>query len=419
MSDPDGEVEISEDAAWVAAALVVLASLGGAVVLAEWPLWGVHLEDDREPQLVQPVENGTEMWPYTTKAPNYGSRTLGVNMVFFGDSEDVHTALRERSELEWEEEQVHEGDADSETFSSERVRLNPDAENLTGVVDWTRAEGSTRYLYFEVDGQGRWVEESYQLHAGTYFGSRWHIRAYDDPQGEWTAVQIHDEHWDWFRLRHTVTGVSDAQREIESEFMGERYVDRVVRMPFGNGTADGDGWASGIYLAGLVLPVLFGITVRTGRARREATRFLRRRRRELALGAALFALFVGIRYAGIAAELLFAGLNPKVIAAVLYFVLVVGTPSVAYFLGKGSEGAWAFTFAALGLGTAFVFDFAAMGVSVVPLRVVLHRGSVLLAVGLVAIGGARSLDPEAVAPPLYVGLAAWGLALFAPLFGYL
>jgi hypothetical protein len=369
--------------------------------------------------MVQPADNGTEMYPYTTKRPSFGSRTLGVNMVFFGDPESARTALTKRSELEWEEEQVHEGDADSETFSSERVRLNPDAENLTGIVDWTRAKGSTRYVYFEVDGQGRWVEESYQLHSGTYFGSRWHIRAYDDPRGEWTAVQIHGEHWDWFRLRHTVTGVSDAQRGIEAEFMGERYVDTVVRMPFENGTADGDGWATGIHLAGLMLPVLFGITLRTGRARREVTRFLRRRRRELALGAALFALFVGIRYAGIAAELLLAGTNPKLIAATLYFVLVVGTPAVAYYLGEGSDGPWAFAFAALGLGAAFVFDFAAMGVDVVSLRIVLHRGSVLLAVGLVAIGGARSLDLDEVPPPLYVGLAGWCLALFAPLFGYL
>ena len=421
MSEPDGEVEISEDAAWVAAALVLVASLGGAVVLAEWPLWGVDLEDREEPRMVQPAENGTAMWPYTSSTRGYEGRTLGVNMVFFGDPEAVRTALTRRSELEWEEEQLHEGDADSDTFSEERVRLNPDAENLTGIVDWSRAEGSTRYTYFEVDGEGegRWVEESYQLHAGTYFGSRWHIRAYDDPQGEWTAVQIHGEHWDWFRLRHTVTGVSDAQREIEAEFMGARYVDRVVRMPFENRTADGDGWASGIYLAGLVLPVLLGVTIRVGRVRREATRFLRRRRRELALAAALFSLFVGIRLAGIAAEGVFEGLDPKVIAATLYFVLVVGTPSAAYFLGKGSDPPWAFAFAALGLGSAFVFDFAAMGVSVVPLRLVLHRGAVLLAVGLVALGGARSFDPETVPAPLYVGIAGWGLALFAPLFGYL
>jgi hypothetical protein len=35
MSNPDGEVEISEDAAWVTAALVLVASLGSAIVLAE------------------------------------------------------------------------------------------------------------------------------------------------------------------------------------------------------------------------------------------------------------------------------------------------------------------------------------------------------------------------------------------------
>ena len=213
--------------------------------------------------------------------------------------------------------------------------------------------------------------------------------------------------------------MSDAQRELESEFMGERYVDRVVRMPFGNARGDSDGWATGVHLVGLLSLVLAGVTIHPRRARRETAAFLARRRRETALAAALFALYTAVRYAGIAAESLFAGLDPKVVAAVLYFALVVGTPSIAYYLGKGSDDSWAFALAALGLGAAFVVDYAAMEVSVVSLRVVLHRFAVLLAVGLVALGGARSIDPESAPPPLYVGLAAWGVALAAPLFGYL
>ncbi|QLD88338.1 hypothetical protein HWV07_04545 [Natronomonas salina] len=427
MADQDGEIEIDieigEDAAWVAAALVLVAVLGGAVVLSEWPLWGVDVQQSDapgEPNLVEPAENGTVLWPYTSKRTTYGSKTLGINMVFFGDPADVRTALTRRSELEWEEEQLHEGDAESQTISYERVTLNPNASNLTDVVAWDSAEGSTRYTYVEVGDQGRWIDESYQLHAGTYFGSRQHIRAYDDPRGEWTAVQIHGEYWDWFRLRHTVMGVSDAQRQLEREFMGERYVDRVVRMPFENGRSDSDGWATGIHLVGTVLPlVLVGITIRTRRAQREVRRFLDRRSRELTLGAGLFALFTTIRHLGIAGEQLFPGLNPKIIAAFLYFVLVVGTPSIAYVLGRGSDRSWAFAFAALGLGAAFVVDYAVMGVSVVPLRVALHRGAVLLAVGLVALGGAATAESESIAPPLYVGLAGWALALLAPLFGYL
>jgi hypothetical protein len=239
-------------------------------------------------------------------------------MVFFGDPADVRTALTRRSELEWEEERIHEGDADGDTISEERVKLDPNASNLSDIVEWDRAEGSTRYTYVRVGGQDRWIDESYQLHAGTYFGSRLHIRAYEAPRGEWTAVQIHSEHWDWFRLRHTVTGVSDAQRGLESEFMWPRYTDRVVRMPFGNARGDSDGWAAGVYLAGTFLSLLLvGFTIHTSRIEREVRGFLGRHRRGMALGAALFALYTGIRYAGIVGEALLAGLDPRIIAEVL------------------------------------------------------------------------------------------------------
>lgn len=98
MAGQDGEIdiEISEDAAWVAAALVLVAVLGGAVVLSEWPLWGVDVQQPgghSEPNLVEPAENGAVLWPYTSKRTTYGSKTLGINMVFFGDPADVRTAL--------------------------------------------------------------------------------------------------------------------------------------------------------------------------------------------------------------------------------------------------------------------------------------------------------------------------------------
>lgn len=420
MDGTSADIELGEDAAWVAAALVIAASLGGAVVLAEWPLWGVDPDDPDEPRLVTPGEGGTELWPYTASARSYGSRTLGINVVIYGDAEDVHTALTERSELEWEDEQIHEGDADSDTVSTDRVRFDPDADEFENIVSWGDAEGSTRYTYLEVDGDGEWVDESYQLHAGTYLGKRRHIRAYDDPAGEWTAAQMHEEHWDWFRLRHTVTGISDSQRELESEFMGAPYTERVVRMPFGNETADGEGWATGIYLAGGVLSfVLAGVVGRGRETTREVKRFLRRRRREFGLGASLFATYTAVRWLGIAGEVLFSGVSPKIVAAPLYAALVVGVPAIAYRFGRGSDPVWAFTLAAAGLGGAIIVDYAAMGTSVVPLRVILHRIAVLLAVGLVAIGGANAIRADGRPTPLVVGSAAWVLAILAPVFGYI
>ncbi len=419
MSDDDGLIELETDAAWIAAAVLLVACLGGAVVLAEWPLLGVTPEDPDEPLLVEPAEGGTQLWPYTARAHDFGTRTLGINMVFYGSPDDVRTALTDRSALEWEDEQVHDGDADAETVSTERIDFDPDAEDLGDVISWGDAEGSTRYTYFQADGDGEWADESYQLHAGTYLGERRHIRAYDDPAGEWTAVQIHEEHWDWFRLRHTVTGVSESQRELESEFMNDPAVETVVRMPFENETADSDGWVTGIYLAGAALPfVLSGFVARPRKAVRKVSSFSDRHRREITLGVALFGLYTAVRWLAITGEILLSDVSPKVVAAPLYVALVFGVPATAYLLGKGSNKTWAFAFATLGLGAAIIVDFAAMGVSVLPLRVVLHRAAVLIAVGLIAFGAAKSVEQAERPQPLVVGIVSWFVVLFASLFGY-
>jgi hypothetical protein len=59
-----------------------------------------------------------------------------------------------------------------------------------------------------------------------------------------------------------------------------------------------------------------------------------------------------------------------------------------------------------------------MGVSVVPLRVILHRGAILLAVGLLAIGAALTREEDPYPAPLVVGSGGWVLSVVAPLFGY-
>jgi len=414
--------DLESDAAWIAAAFVLVASLGGAVVLAEWPLWGVGPDPAGEPHLVEPTEGGTQLWPYTARAREYESRTLGINVVFYGDPDRTRAALVGRPGLD-ATDGPEDAEADSETVSHERLDVDSDAASVADLVSWTNATGSTRYTYAEGSGAdsgaGVWLVPSYELHDGTYLGQRSHIRAYEDPAGEWTAVQVHAEHWDWFRLRHTVTGISEPQQDIEREFLERPGTEDVVRVPFGNGTADGDGWASGIYLLGRVgLPPVVGLSL-LGRSRRasRAGEFLRRRRREAALGGGLFAVYTAVRWLGIAGELLFPGISPKAVAAPLYVVLAVGLPALAYSLGRESDAAWAFAAAVLGLGAAVVVDYAAMGTSVLPLRVVLHRGSVLLAVGLIAVGGADAGDTGV--PPLLVGATAWIAALAAPAIGLL
>ncbi|WP_181692885.1 hypothetical protein [Natronomonas sp. LN261] len=420
MTRSDGASGFEGDAAWIAVALVLVASLGGAVVLAEWPLRGVQPESPEAPHLVEPSEGGTKLWPYTARAREYRSRTLGINVVLYGDPDRGRAALTGRSGLD-AADGPGDAEADSGTISHERIDVDPDAASVTDLVSWTNATGATRYTYVEVDGAGVWMEASYELHDGTYLGHRTHIRAYEDPAGGWTAVQIHAEHWDWFRLRHTVTGISEPQRDLEGEFVARSDTGRVVRVPFGNDTADGDGWASGIHLVGGVGSLLVvGLLGRSRRASRTAGRCLRHRCREVTLGAGLFAAYTAVRWLGIAGESLFPAVSPKIVAAPLYVVLVVGLPALAYSLGRGSDAIWAFAFAALGLGGAIVVDYAAMGTSVVPLRVVLHRGSVVLAVGLLAVGGADATDTEGwPPPPLLVGAAAWAVVIAAPVFGLL
>lgn len=413
-----GAVDIGEaNAAWVAVVVVLLTSLTGAVVLAEWPIWGVHPEDPSEPHLVQPVGDGTHLWPYTASDRDYSTRTLGINVVFFGNQSEIHTALTDRTAIEWEDEQLHEGDADAETISLDQLEVDLEADDPLDVISWGTAEGSVRYTFVNGTDGGTWMDESYQLHAGTYLGHRLHIRGYEDPQGEWTAVQIHDEHWDWFRLRHTVTGISDSQRELEREFMGEPFVDEVIRMPFENETADSDGWVTGITIAATGPPLVIGLVAGGRTMWRRTVAGLRTHRRALGLGLTLFLLYTGVRWAGIAGELLLPGVSPKVIAAPLYALLALGTPIAAYRLGQGSNASWAFTAAVLGLGGALVVDFVAMQVAVLPIRVVLHRTAVLLAIGLIAFGAAwgHTIDRRS---PVIVGVAGWLLGLGLPLLGF-
>ena len=417
MTEPDPEV--SEKAAWTAVALLLVASLCGAVVLAEWPLWGVQLEDE-DPSTVEPVENGTELWPYTARTTDTEARTLGVNLVVVGDTEATRRSMTDRSELEWNES----APADDPLAGNRSDR--PGEENATGPreqleegIAWGDARGAVRYTRVTVDGEVRWLEESYQLHAGTYLGQRLHVRAYEDPDGEWTAMQTHTEHWDWFRLRHTVTGVSEAQRAVESDFMAAPFAEDVARRHYDNPTADGDGWATVVRLALSVLP-LFGVAA-VARLQ-ETARFGRRQfvshAREASIGALLFGTYLGVRLSGIGLERLLSGVSPKLIAAPLYLLLVAGLPAIAYRLGRGSNPVWAGAHAVGGLGTAFLVDFALMGVSVIPLRFGLHRVAVLLAVALVAAGSAAVAEGESRGP-LAVGAAGWLLALALPLFGYI
>ncbi|MFC7007665.1 hypothetical protein [Halalkalicoccus salilacus] len=371
---------------------------------------------DRD-RLIQPEENGTHLWPYTSRTRSTDGRALAINLIIHGSDERVRQALIDRSELEWEE-----------TDPKEEDTYEPTVEE--GTMEWDDARGSTRYTYFDTEpngGEGRWVDESYQLHAGAYLGSRYHIRAYTTESDDWTAIQVHQEYWDWFRLRHTVTDIQEPRNEIETEFLDQPYVEEVRREYHGTNGSWNDGWTAVIELATVGPFALVGVLGLVGMTAGETLGMMVRGMRDLfgwvytnvhgfVLAAGLAGLFLGVRSAGLVLEAALPAITPKAFVVFLYPVLVVGLPLVTIVLTRPLEAAtrllrlrrganWlgrplkpqpAFVFTVVGLGTAFVLDFAGLGVTTLPIRLILHRSSLLFALGLIAAGTARSDVKEGI-----------------------
>ncbi|MFC6730926.1 hypothetical protein ACFQDG_19925, partial [Natronoarchaeum mannanilyticum] len=134
----------------------------------------------------------------------------------------------------------------------------PPGPNGTAVA-WESARGATRYTYVanvaREDGTpaGYWMAESGQFHDGDYLGSRYHVRLYEpiDDEERWVAMQAHQEHWDWFGLRHSVDSNERAQQYVEADFMGQPFVDSVSREYYATSDPlDTDGWVTEIELRG-------------------------------------------------------------------------------------------------------------------------------------------------------------------------
>jgi len=68
------------------------------------------VDDDR---LIQPTENGSYLWPYTSRSESVDGRTLAINVVIHGDPDRTKQALTDSEELEWEPMDETEEDAGS------------------------------------------------------------------------------------------------------------------------------------------------------------------------------------------------------------------------------------------------------------------------------------------------------------------
>ena len=425
-------------------------------------------------------DSGDRLWPYTSREHQFETLTLPINVVVRGNATRVRWFLMTSRNVNWNEsEEEWQGVGGEE------------AVGATDDLEWYEADGATRYTYIQSPRGPRngWVDETYQLHDGDYFGARYHIRAYAGGRGdaEWTAIQAHREHWDWFRLRHTVASTADARRYVERSFYGTGAVERVGRERYANGgIIDADGWVTVAVMRSPAPPepgepepgggseaaigagaeIGTGTEVGAGTASRAdvptapgdgggraagstpspawglsaallagtlvsfGTGDVRRgvagaRRRVAAVGdptsltaLALVSLLTlpSLRWASIAVERALPWLSPKVIAGLGYLVIAVGLPVAVVFLARGTRARRAAPLVAVGLGAGFLLDYVLVGIALVPVSVVLHRLTVVLAVGLFAAAGARlrtDRPGNAVLPVaamlLWVGVLVWPL----------
>jgi hypothetical protein len=366
--------------------------------------------DDHEPRL----------WAYTSRQKDFGTATLPMNVVVEADAATTRRVIAADADRNWT----------AEDPEGESVVLNGSG------VAWSDTRGATRYTYVAYgEGDGRWMDETAQLHDGSYLGARMHARLYEVQNGDrpLTMVQAHHEHWDWFRLRHTVGSVARGQYAIEHEFYGTGVVSDMRRARFGNGGAsDADGWVTVVEVmdwpvpddefavAGLSLGLLL-----VGARRATVTAALRavaERRQATTAHAALVTIPLltplVIRVVAVELERALPALSPKVIAAPCYLVLAVGLPVAVGLLGRRLPADEAFTAAVGGFGVGLLLDYASLGLSALTIEVVAHRAVLLVGLGLIAAGGVRWAETPVHryryrAP----GILVWTGALVWPLAG--
>jgi hypothetical protein len=405
---------------------IVLVGGGSEIAAQERP-------DPPDTEYVQ-LTNDTRMWPYTSATQGHHGRTLAINVIIYGDPARVERHFRERTEGDWNETEANESDVDP-------------VEGPNGtLVAWGSASGAARYLYVEhATLEGGWYDETFQLHDGDYFGSRHHVRAYASPDQEeaddeqWVAIQAHHEHWDWFRLRHTVDGVHQSQVYVEREFMGRWYIGDLSRVHVGNTRGfDTDGWvtvielgpssdpvgeegtagdAAGGVAAAIVLAIGVPTLRRVNRYLGEQTAMIPERKLRIALlASAVGGLYLTVRFAGLAVERLLPGLHPHAIAAAFYPLLFAGLPLCAAVFSRELDRLRAFVGATLGFTTATFLDYTFLQVTVLPIDTLVHRLALATALGLIAAGAPRSAERAGTDHTYFrLGLLLWLVAFVLPM----
>lgn len=395
---------------------MLVLTVGSSVVID-----GGSEQDDDTVDTVQ-LEDGSMIWPYTSRSAAFDERTLPINMVIYGDSKTVETLLREDARGDWEDIEEDEDVAPTE---------DGDEPLNETTMAWGEASGADRYTYVNPpEGYGRWLAESYQLGDGDYLGSRHHIRAYSDPSGgNWTAMQAHLDYWDWFHLRHNVPSTEQSQLYLEDEFEDRWFIQGLQRVPFDNDAgADSNGWVTIIELyyshALLLLLGIIGLSSASGRWEDvEALRYddsVRTAARILAVVGGIVGLYILVRFGAIHAERRFPETNPKLIVGLFYPALVVGMPVVAYLLSRRLGSSHAFIAGSAGFVTAIFVDFTYLGVLRLPLDTFVHRIALGVAIGFIAAGASETARrPETTLGHVRTGVLLWLVAVSMPILQFL
>ncbi|SEQ92357.1 hypothetical protein [Natrinema salaciae] len=440
------------------------------------------------PELVTLEDSESSFWEYLSPKQTFQKRSP-INVIVRGDTEDVERILADPDAGgDWSEINESEEEALPDTYSLtggnasdngtrpenetiDEPMANNSSRNATNEtptepdgplpdLDWGNADGGTRYAYVNPgpNESGYWTTETRQLEDGDYYGQRYHIRLYESPNenDDWVIMQTHSEHFDWFTLRHRVHGSQDAQTKVEADFMKHPRVDvqdDVRRMYLANrNSADADGWATVVELAGLlVVPTLVGARARRRTARassqtesageqiaqrapdaiddhltdvdrqRLAAAYARLEAGHIFLVFTILALYLGVRMSGLVLERQAGFLTPHQIAALLYPVIGVGIPLATYLVARGlTRRLDAAVVAAGSLAVAIWLDYSLLGVSALPVDVVAQRMLVVVALGLIAGGAAkRAARSSKFNDMLLVGTAMWVLVLAGTLLGYL
>lgn len=414
------ELEVRTAVILLVAVLVTL-SLGSvlaAQLSGDPPDRHDHLADTVE------LEDGTQLWPYTSRSPSFDDRTLSLNVVIYGDTEHTSYILQDAPFADWED--VPEDREDIAPAEGQDIN-----ETTLG---WGGAHGADRFVWVDpADGFGpTWLSESYQLEQGDYLGERQHIRAYEDPvNNEWTVLQGHDEHWDWFHLRHTVHSIEETQSSIEQQLNDRWYVEEYHRAHFGNDqSSDADGWVTIINLDSELLPIVFGgmllvfgsVTTASQNVRDvlRSDPALHAGLRALSVVAVLMGAYLGIRFGAIAVERNVVGITPKLIVATFYPLLVVGMPVLAYLTSRRLEAPVAFWAATIGFVAAIMIDYTYLGVFRLPMETFIHRFALAIAIGLIAAGASQTARyPGEFRGYVRTGVLLWIVAVLLPLLQFL